>query len=789
MSQVALITGITGQDGSYLAELLLEKEYKVWGIIRRSSNINTQRIEHIFDKLVLRYGDLTDSSNLFNVLTEIKALYQDLDRLEVYNLGAMSHVKVSFDMPEYTCDVDAMGTLRLLEAIRNCGIPKDKVRFYQASTSEMFGKVVEVPQRETTPFYPRSPYGVAKLYSYWITRNYRESYDMFACSGILFNHETLAGFMPLIYKKDGIINIKPICEIVKYDTLKDTILVDESKNIYQEGIVETELFVWDNNDWTKVKFASGYPHDKLENKNPKFLISKNSAYLVTGNHEIIMEDDTEKKCENIEIGDKVKLIDFPVEKSVINYTFEKKTTNEFECKYCNRIISRKYTFNKHISICHPAYDFYSNIIDKDEAEFLGLMVGDGNVSMSHIRFTNKKMDLINHVIDLWKIICERNSKEFKTTLNTTCSGFNKNEIIFQVYLCGFYGFFKKYQIYNEDKTKRIPYQILNSESEIQLSFLRGYNQADGLKSNKCVYEFKNFKTNSATLAQGLIYLLKNNTSHVFNINVEYVFQHGKQRTYYSINILSDSRFSLKKSEEKASLVRQMKEEGYTQREIQTKTKISRKFQQKVINTDFDGVITHHLSKNNNEIKKIIDMKDYEGWFYDLETESGKFHAGIGLGRIHNSPRRGHNFVTRKVSIALGNILKGKQDKLVLGNIYSLRDWGHAKDYVEGMWLMLQQNVPDDYVLSTNEYHTVKEFVERSFGLKGFIIKWRGSGTEEVGYDEVTNRELIVISEKYFRPAEVEELLGDSTKARTELGWMPKYTFADLVKEMVEHDCA
>ena len=146
MSRVALITGITGQDGSYLAELLLEKEYKVWGIIRRSSNINTQRIEHIFDKLLLRYGDLTDSSNLFNVLTEIKALYSDLDRLEVYNLGAMSHVKVSFDMPEYTCDVDAMGTLRLLEAIRNCGIPKDKVRFYQASTSEMFGKVVEIPQ-------------------------------------------------------------------------------------------------------------------------------------------------------------------------------------------------------------------------------------------------------------------------------------------------------------------------------------------------------------------------------------------------------------------------------------------------------------------------------------------------------------------------------------------------------------------------------------------------------------------------------------------------------------------
>ena len=341
MPKVALITGITGQDGSYLAEFLIKKGYHVWGIIRRSSNINTHRIEHIFDKLVLRYGDLTDSSNLLNVLIEIKNKYLDLGMLEVYNLGAMSHVKVSFEMPEYTCDVDAMGTLRLLESLRICGIDMGKIRFYQASTSEMYGKVVEVPQKETTPFYPRSPYGVAKLYSYWITKNYRESYNMYACSGILFNHE--------------------------------------------------------------------------------------------------------------------------------------------------------------------------------------------------------------------------------------------------------------------------------------------------------------------------------------------------------------------------------------------------------------------------------------------------------------SPRRGHNFVTRKVTIALGNIVAGKQDKLILGNINSLRDWGHAKDYVEGMWLMLQQEIPDDFVLSTNEYHSVREFVEKSFALKGFQIKWRGTGVNEVGYDEITGRELVFISDKYFRPAEVEELLGDSTEARTELGWVPRCSFEELVKEMVEAD--
>lgn len=342
MANIAFITGITGQDGSYLAELLLEKGYKVWGILRRSSNMNTQRIEHIFSQLNLRYGDLTDSSNLLNILMEIKNTYPEMDRLEVYNLGAMSHVKISFEMPEYTCDVDAMGTLRLLESIRTSGIPLEKIRFYQASTSEMFGKVVEVPQKETTPFYPRSPYGVAKLYSYWITKNYRESYGMYACSGILFNHE--------------------------------------------------------------------------------------------------------------------------------------------------------------------------------------------------------------------------------------------------------------------------------------------------------------------------------------------------------------------------------------------------------------------------------------------------------------SPRRGHNFVTRKITIALGNIVNGKQDKLVLGNINSLRDWGHAKDYVEGMWRMLQQTVPDDYILSTNEYHSVREFVEKSFALKGYNIGWKGEGINEIGYDLNTGRELIFISEKYFRPAEVDELLGDSTRARTELGWTPSHTFEELVAEMVEADC-
>ena len=341
--KIAFITGVNGQDGSYLAELLLNKGYKVWGLIRKTSDFNTARIEHLYnnENLILKYGDLTDSNNLLNIITEIKNTYEDLEILEVYNLAAMSHVKVSFELPEYTANADGVGVLRLLEAIKISGL-MNKCRFYQASTSELYGLVQEVPQKETTPFYPRSPYGVAKLYAYWIVKNYRESYNMFACNGILFNHE--------------------------------------------------------------------------------------------------------------------------------------------------------------------------------------------------------------------------------------------------------------------------------------------------------------------------------------------------------------------------------------------------------------------------------------------------------------SPRRGPTFVTRKITMGINKILKGESDKIVLGNLNSKRDWGHAKDYVEGMWRILQNDTPDDFVLSTNEFHSIREFVEKSFKIKGFNIKWKGEGVNEIGYDDITGREIIFVSEKYFRPAEVEELLGDSSKARTILGWKPEYSFDELVKEMVESDC-
>jgi GDPmannose 4,6-dehydratase len=340
--KISLITGVAGQDGSYLAELLIEKGYYVYGLIRRSSLINTERISSIINhpNFKLCYGDMNDNSCFINLLSEIKN--KSPSRVEIYNLAAQSDVKISFDIPEYTAETDGLGTLRILESIRGTFGDSNIVRFYQASTSELYGKVQEIPQKETTPFYPRSPYGVAKLYSYWIVKNYREAYGMYACNGILFNHE--------------------------------------------------------------------------------------------------------------------------------------------------------------------------------------------------------------------------------------------------------------------------------------------------------------------------------------------------------------------------------------------------------------------------------------------------------------SKRRGFNFVTRKITIGLGDICRGIIDKLKLGNIDSIRDWGHSKDYVEGMWLMLQQNYPDDYVLSTGEGHTVREFIEISFKKRDFDIKWKGTGVDTVGYDSKTGRELIIIDSKLFRPTEVDLLIGDSSKARRELGWIPKISFDELITEMVNEDC-
>ena len=825
MSKIAFVTGITGQDGSYLAELLLEKGYKVYGIVRRTSLLYSHtRLDHIRDKLILEYGDLSDGSSLTNYITKMTRENEDFEVFEIYNLAAQSHVQISFEIPEYTSLIDGLGTLKLLEAIRT--LPPDvikRTKFYQAGTSEMFGDVLEKPQKETTPFNPQSPYACAKVYSHYLVNNYRDAYDLFACNGILFNHETLAGFMPIIYKQYGRIDIKPISEIVKYNTLMDNVMINEDDHVYQEGQVETDLYVWDNNEWSRVIHASGYPHDKINNnKNPKFIISKNAAYMATGNHEIIMDDDSEVCFEKIEIGNNVKLVDYPklstdeLDSIRTNmYKNEYETNTCLQCKYCKYVCSRKSNHANHELKCKEKMDFYKNEIDEVEAEFLGLFVGDGNNS-GCIRFTNKTMDLHNYVINLWEKICIRNNREGKYKITEAKSGFTPYNTIYQSTYTGFNDFLRKYKIYNEDKTKRLPIQVLNADTNIQLKFLEGYNKADGLKKNKCVYEFKNFKTNSATLAQGLLFLLNNTTRQNFNINVEYVYAHGKQRLYYSINVLSNTRFSVKNGDDKCALIKRLHEEGVSQREISKRTEISRKFISNVTNNNYTGCKTHHYEKSNNEVKKIIDMSEYDGWFYDLETESGKFHAGIGKGRIHNSPRRGENFVTMKVVNGVKKIVEQEKQYekeladcigshesvlhndnfeeervkkpdyvLKLGNIDSKRDWGHSKDYVYGMWLMLQQEKPDNYVLATGETYTVRDFIERCFAKVGKDIVWSGEGVEEVGREKLTGKIVVKIDEKYFRPCEVDFLLGDATKAETELGWSREYDLNMLIDDMMK----
>ncbi len=694
--KVAFITGITGQDGSYLAELLLEKGYIVWGIIRRSSSINTSRINHIFHNknLILKYGDLSDGTCLLEILCEIKNKYTEMERLEVYNLGAMSHVKISFEIPEYTADIDAIGTLRLLNAIRSSGL-QNITRFYQASTSEMYGKVVEVPQTEKTPFYPRSPYGVAKLYSHWITKNYREAYDMYACSGTLFNHETVAGNSPMIFKigkYSNDIDIKPISEIVRYHTVEDTVLVNESNEVYQEGEVLMDLYVWDNNDWTKVKFASGYKHDYVNNpKYPKYINTDNSCYMATNTHNIIMDDNTEKEVQNIVIGDNVKLVDLPV--------------NNIE-------------FNN------------ENMLADFECEFIGIIVRYGYIVKTNdmeIKFINIDEERMKYYVELYDIICQKYKKINKYKWRPHPK--QKSARNFDIVDVNWFINIEDY--YNKDNTKRIPKIILNTTYSNKMAFLKGFN----LNTN--------IETNSPVLASGLIYLLNCTTKQKYSIDMNNI------NLFITINL-----------------------------------------QNNTDNNNNDNNIENVPEQPDslNQVKNIIKQYNYNGWFYDLETETGTFYCGIGQGLVHNSPRRAHNFVTRKITIGLGKIIKGEEDKLVMGNLDAKRDWGHAKDYVKGMWLMLQQDKPDDYVLSTNEFHSVREFIEKSFALRGFEIGWKGEGLEEIGYDKKSGRELIFVSDKYFRAAGVDELLGDSTKARTELGWISEHTFNDLVNEMVDNDC-
>ena len=779
----AIVTGPTGQDGSYLCEFLLEKGYDVKTLIRRCTYpLSSSNLKVKSDALQIYEGDILDQPIINKMVQDCNAY----DVVEIYNLAAQSHVGVSFNCPKYTFEANTLGILNILESVRQHPTPS-KFRVYQASTSEMFGKVQEIPQRETTPFYPRSVYGVSKLAAHWLVKNYRESYNIHASAGILFNHETLANYIPLIFKHNGVVDIKPICEIVKYHTLNDKnkYIINENKKIYQEGEVETDLQVWDNNDWTKVKFCSAYPHDVLENnKKPKFIISKNAAYMATGEHVIIMEDDTEVCVKDIKIGDKVKLVDFPkIETTHMKNEIKNEMCDDLTCQYCDHTFVKKESIKKHEEKCKIKFEYNNKPVSEQEAEFLGVMVGDGYKSKSHLVFTSKSLEFHDYMKNLWMSICETNGVEGGFRLRENKSGFNENVIVYQSYFSGFPLFSHKYEMYNEDKTKRIPVQILNSGIEIQKKFLEGYNKADGLKSNKCIYEFKNFKTNSATLAQGLLFVLNNVTGQRYNINVEKVFAHNATRLYYSINILSNTNFALTESEEKYRIVAEEMKKGTPIRQISNNHNISRKFVQSVFRGLYTHDKKHHFEKENNEVKKIIEMDDYDGWFYDLETESGKFQAGIGVGRVHNSPRRGIDFVTKKIVEGIKQVLKGELEFIELGNLDAKRDWGHAQDYIRAMWLMLQQETPDDYVVATGTTYSVRQFVEMCLSYMGKSIEWSGEGDNEFG--TVDGKVIVKVSPKFYRPCEVDLLVGDASKVRS-IGWTPEHDIHSLIKDMIDN---
>jgi GDPmannose 4,6-dehydratase len=645
----ALVTGITGQDGSYLAEMLLEKGYEVHGMVRRASTEKFERIEHIRDRITLHQGDLLDQRSLVDALRAAKPA-------EIYNLAAMSFVAVSWIQPTLTAEFTGVGVTRMLEAMREVC---PEARFYQASSSEMFGKVLEVPQTETTPFYPRSPYGVAKVYGHFITVNYRESYDLHATSGILFNHESVSSSQPLLVRDDGVIAVKTPVDLVP--------LLRKGGSV-QNFLPRTFLEVWDGRDWTPITAISATRRRTTDPEHQLLSVQTRAGVVdVTAHHNMLDGDFAKVAAADVEPGDELALAETMPEP--MDWT----------------------------------------VLTDELAEFLGLMAADGYVHAegTSISFTNNDAVLRGQVAALWWRLFVGKSREWTGT-----SGWDADA---SVELTGSRAgaAWLREQLYTSTSLKQVPPLVLNASAEIQKAFLRGHYASNG----------ESIETNSAVLAQGLCWMY-----HVAGQPSSVYVEQREGRCHYQLKLAS---------------VRV-------------------------------GATGAHLAKNPAEVRRIVPatVPDDE-WTFDVETESGVFCAGVGRLVISNSPRRGLEFVTRKITWHAAAIKLGLQSELRLGNLEAERDWGYAKDYVEAMWLMLQRDIPEDYVIATGRSHSVKECCEVAF--------------DEAGLGDF--EQYVTLDPAFVRPAEVDHLIGDPGKAERDLGWVPQTSFEELIRLMTRADLA
>jgi GDPmannose 4,6-dehydratase len=656
VSRRALITGVTGQDGSYLAELLLDKGYEVYGMTRRASTENLDRIVHLVDRLTLLQGDLLDPPALDAALREAQPQ-------EVYNLAAQSFVPTSWNQPVLTAEFTAVGVTRVLEAVRAVD---PEIRFYQASSSEMFGKVREVPQTELTPFHPRSPYGVAKVYGHHITVNYRESYDLFAVSGISFNHECVSETTPLMVREDGFVGVKAVADLVPLRRKGRSVQTFEPRRL---------LEVWDGSGWTEVRAITATRRRRTDPDHELLSIEARGGVVeVTAHHAMLDADFEPVRADGVADGDSLALADELPE--VTPWT----------------------------------------VLPANLAELLGYLAADGYVSRDggRVRFVNDDHILRGHVAQLWSQLFLGSAHEWEGK-----SGWDTDCAVQALNLSGApgVGAWLRSQLYTPSAHKQVPPLVLNSEPEVREAFMGAYYAGDGLKRGKGM----SVKTNSSVLALGLCWLF-----HLAGQPSSVYVEERDGVPYYQLNLASAVRV---------------------------------------------GAAGAHLRKPPAEIRRVRTVGHaHDEWVFDLETASTAFCAGVGRLVVHNSPRRGLEFVTRKITDGVARIKHGVETELRLGNLEAKRDWGFAGDYVEAMWLMLQQDEPSDYVVATGEEHSVREFAEVAF--------------ERVDLDPEKH---IVVDPRYLRPAEVDHLVGDSSKARRELEWAPRTTFRELAELMVDAD--